>query len=69
MIRTVQLAANRYDIFTATTGKYIGSADNGVDGVFRWTPLLSIYDLLEASTLHAIANFLDSVNVESTKPE
>ncbi len=62
MVHVVRLTKNRYDIYLTNTGKYIGDASRGEDGVFRWQPFLSIYDVVEAGVLHAIASSLDIIN-------
>lgn len=59
------LNSTRYDIYNS--GKYIGDATRCADGIFRWHPFLSIYDQLDACTLHDVADFLDRINYDETQ--
>lgn len=68
MISAKKISAKYYDITMATNGKGLGSVSCGSDGVFEWHAFLGSAPILSGALLRSIADFIDSVNAEATKP-
>ena len=68
MITTKLVTSRRHDIFDMS-GKYLGDASCGHDGLFQWFPIFSSTPVFAAATLRAIADFLDHINTEATKQD
>ncbi len=68
MIITKKISADYYDVTHATTGKALGSIACGHDKVFQWHAFLNSAPVLNAALLRAIADFIDSINTEATRP-